>query len=420
MYNLSVKLPYPVIDNKGTAKYDKATKSLTVTLPVRPPAPVSIALDAADKGSSTAGSAVKELDEVVGATETSPKKSTPAKKASAGHSRWVEGAAAEAITPSASDGVPASTPAAGSGLSLHEEIKRQAEIAVREAKLVAATASRKPTDTPVTAAPVTASKLPETITSASVEQSGAAFIPAAKFEGRRAGYFFKRGEQGVGYYRDAKLSSPSQQPVQSATPASVPAVSKATATSEVLAATYDIFPFACRQTKQALAVIVQVPHIDPTSVRVTFLECAIHVAFRAFADATAASENKLRAVQYGAVLRLPTDLCPGGLDVAQCRHDTASQNMALVLTKRLPQYWARSTDKTDAQIETKSGFSDEDAQNLLQVEVYVQPPAPAVEVATSVRASKVENTEQTKTVKDLENAMQSLQFSSSEALFELD
>ena len=415
MYNLSVKLPYPVIDNKGTAKYDKATKSLTVTLPVRPPAPVSIALDAADKGSSTAGSAVKELDEVVGATETSPKKSTPAKKASAGHSRWVEGAAAEAVTPSASDGVPASTPTAGSGLSLHEEIKRQAEIAVREAKLAAATAST------VSTAPVTASKLPETVTSASVEQSGAAFIPAAKFEGRRAGYFFKRGEQGVGYYHDAKLSTPSQQPVQSAAPASVTAVSKATTTSEVLAATYDIFPFACRQTKQALAVIVQVPHIDPTSVRVTFLEYAIHVAFRAFADATAAaSENKLRAVQYGAVLRLPTDLCPGGLDVAQCRHDTASQNMALVLTKRLPQYWTRSIDKTDAQIETKSGFSDEDAQNLLQVEVYVQPPAPAMEVATSVRASKVENTEQTKTVKALENAMQSLQFSSSEALFELD
>jgi hypothetical protein len=41
MYQLAVKLPYPVQDTKGTAKYDKASKSLTVTLPVKPPAAVS-------------------------------------------------------------------------------------------------------------------------------------------------------------------------------------------------------------------------------------------------------------------------------------------------------------------------------------------------------------------------------------------
>ena len=35
LYELDIALPYPVIDNKGGAKYDKPTKTLTVTIPVQ-------------------------------------------------------------------------------------------------------------------------------------------------------------------------------------------------------------------------------------------------------------------------------------------------------------------------------------------------------------------------------------------------
>ena len=35
MYNLNIDLPYPVDDKKGSAKYDKGPKRLTVTLPVK-------------------------------------------------------------------------------------------------------------------------------------------------------------------------------------------------------------------------------------------------------------------------------------------------------------------------------------------------------------------------------------------------
>ena len=36
IYFLSISLPYPVYDKKGSAKYDKKNKTLTVTLPVQP------------------------------------------------------------------------------------------------------------------------------------------------------------------------------------------------------------------------------------------------------------------------------------------------------------------------------------------------------------------------------------------------
>jgi hypothetical protein len=37
IYALELKLPYEVLDKKGTAKFDKISKSLTITLPVKPP-----------------------------------------------------------------------------------------------------------------------------------------------------------------------------------------------------------------------------------------------------------------------------------------------------------------------------------------------------------------------------------------------
>ena len=36
VYELLVKLPYPVYDKKGTAKFDKIKKTLVLTLPVKP------------------------------------------------------------------------------------------------------------------------------------------------------------------------------------------------------------------------------------------------------------------------------------------------------------------------------------------------------------------------------------------------
>lgn len=42
VYDVAVQLPYPVFDKKGSAKYDKVNKTLTITLPVRPPPAVAV------------------------------------------------------------------------------------------------------------------------------------------------------------------------------------------------------------------------------------------------------------------------------------------------------------------------------------------------------------------------------------------
>jgi hypothetical protein len=39
VYELHIRLPYPVFDKKGVAKFEKAKKQLSITLPVQPALP---------------------------------------------------------------------------------------------------------------------------------------------------------------------------------------------------------------------------------------------------------------------------------------------------------------------------------------------------------------------------------------------
>jgi HSP20 family molecular chaperone IbpA len=416
MYQLAVKLPYPVQDTKGTAKYDKASKSLTVTLPVKPPVTVSHAPAAAATPSKSASDSV--VQELSGETESasSPAKTAPssAKKSSVGHGRWV-GGGNEAPSSAAVD-VADEAP-----LSLHEQIKRQAEAALAQAKAEAAAAPKvaKAEAPAVVAAPAA----PRATTA--VTGSDEDFVPAQAFAGRKAGFVFKRGDQGVGYYRDQK-----QRVANESAPASVAASSAAVAAPAASSTEYSRFPYECRQTKHALAMIVQVPSIDTNSVQVTFLPYAVHVAFRAFVDGDA--PGKIESQQYGAVFTLSETQCAGGLDVSRCRYDAANHNMALVLTKQVAQYWSAGAAEGAAHTttESKSGELDEDAMRLLKPTPYAQPPSSAKAAATPTTAAeaspkpvaptKVAKPEEVRAVKALENAMQALQFSSADALFELD
>jgi HSP20 family molecular chaperone IbpA len=417
MYQLAVKLPYPVQDTKGTAKYDKASKSLTVTLPVKPPVTVSHAPAAAATPSKSASDSV--VQELPGEAESasSPAKTAPSsavKKSSVGHGRWV-GAGNEAPSSAAVD-VADEAP-----LSLHEQIKRQAEAALAQAKAEAAAA---PKVAKAEAPAVVAAPAAPTATAAGTG-SDEDFVPAQAFAGRKAGFVFKRGDQGVGYYRDQK-----QRVANKSAPASVAASSAAVAAPAASSTVYSRFPYECRQTKHALAMIVQVPSIDTNSVQVTFLPYAVHVAFRAFVDGDA--PGKIESQQYGAVFTLSETQCAGGLDVSRCRYDAANHNMALVLTKQVPQYWSAGAAEGAAHTttESKSGELDEDAMRLLKPTPYAQPPSSAKAAATPTTAAeaspkpvaptKVAKPEEVRAVKALENAMQALQFSSADALFELD
>lgn len=406
-----VKLPYPVQDTKGTAKYDKASKSLTVTLPVRPPAAVSlVASSAAAPQSSLAAAAESDSTVTEQPSDTmrtaAPAQMTPAKKSSVGHGRWVsspEGTTAAAVSTAGEDG-------AEPPLSLHEQIKRQAEAALAQAKAAAAVAPSVPASKVPAAAPKDAAPAPAS-NDVPVDNS-VDFIPADSFAGRKAGFAFKRGDQGVGYYRDLKQHRPAARPETT--------VAKTGATAEE----HHLFPYECRQTKHAVAVVVQVPSIDLNSVEVSFQPFAVHVAFRAFVDGDA--PGKVESRQYGAVFSLPETQCAPGLDVPRCRYDVANQNMAIVLTKQVPRYWSGATVAATT-TESKSGELDEDAMSLLLVAKYVRPAAdnanssvPESSSAVKPTQTKTGDPEEAKTVKALESAMQALQFSSADALFELD
>ena len=432
MYSLSLRLPYPVFDTKGTAKYDKASKSLTVTLPVRPPPTAAVVTASPAKATESAVSEVEAQDET---SETSPQKpSTPAKKSSVGHGRWVESPA------SSSTASNAIAPVESEGLSLHEEIKRQAEIALREAQaaakaapLLAAVATVAPPTAPVATTPA----------SASLEGD---FIPCISFGGKKAGYVFKRGDQGVGYYVDTKYSAKAPAPAAAAVTPSVAATSAPAVAAPVPPVVEHLhFPFECRQTKSALAIIVEVPNIDKASLRVEFENHSVHVSFRAFADvpvegSTLTSTTTVGAVQYGAVLQLRQEDCPGGLDISLCRFDAQKQNLAIVLTKAQSQFWHcssnadnSSTENRDAVLadgESKSGDATSDeTRHLLRVipisgasattaastEALPPPPAPVL-----TQKSNAANAEVAKALKSLESTIQVMQFSSSDALFELD
>ena len=442
MYSLSLRLPYPVFDTKGTAKYDKASKSLTVTLPVRPPPAAAVVTLSPAKAAESAVSEVEAQDET---SETSSQKpSTPAKKSSVGHGRWVESPASSGTASGAA------APVESEGLSLHEEIKRQAEIALREAQAAAKAAPAKTAPLPAavaTAAPPTA---PVANTPAAGSLGGD-FIPCTSFNGKRAGYVFKRGDQGVGYYVDAKYAA--KAPAPAAVTPSVAATSAPAVSAPVPPVVEHLpFPFECRQTKSALAIIVEVPNIDKASLRVEFETHSVSVSFRAFADvpvegSTLTSTTTVGAVQYGAVLQLRQEDSPGGLDISLCRFDAQKQNLAIVLTKAQAQFWHcsstadnSSTENREAVLadgESKSGDATSDeTRRLLRVmpisggltlstdasattasstETLPPPPAPV-----PTQKANAANAEVAKALKSLESTIQVMQFSSSDALFELD
>lgn len=434
LYSLSLRLPYPVFDTKGTAKYDKASKSLTVTLPVRPPPVAAMVAPSPVKTSDTAVSEVEAQGETEPASPQKP--STSAKKSSVGHGRWVE-SPATAATP-AKDATAA--PAESEGLSLHEEIKRQAEIALREAQAAEKAAPAVVTPSPSAAVAVSSPSAPPAPVVASVTGD---FIASTTFGGKKAGYVFKRGDLGVGYYIDAKYAP--KAPVAAAAPAP-PSSATVVSASMPVVEEHLPFPFECRQTKTALALIVEVPNIDKASLRVEFESHSVRVSFRAFADVpvengAVPSTTTVGAVQYGAELHLRQEDCPGGLDVSLCRFDAQKQNLAVVLTKAQAQFWHCSSPSTGtaesmrAEGESKSGDATSDeARRLLRVVAIsterasntsssvpsagsadALPPPPQ-----STQKANAANAEVAKALKSLESTIQVMQFSSSDALFELD
>jgi len=190
VYDLHISLPYPVFDKKGVAKYDKASKTLTVTLPVRPPPAVAMTApsDIVETNShENDHSQHNGGEKSVLSGDEGIVKSLRADKQQ--HSRWVQGA--------------------------NEESKAKNEDRSREIKRLAAEAVIRAQDAAAleqatkVASTTATSRLPTHPSVDPVVKEALAFIPAATFRGSRCGYAFQTKSLGTGYYLDATRSGSS-------------------------------------------------------------------------------------------------------------------------------------------------------------------------------------------------------------------
>ena len=161
--------------------------------------------------------------------------------------------------------------------------------------------------------PVEKKEKDTTNVSAEIKEMLEPFIASKSFVGSKKGYFFSTGDLGLGYYLDVPRKSLSKKLVQFSEKSN--------------SITFEYFPFEYRQTKEAVAVLVQVENIIGDSVKINFSSNGFDLAFTALSDGT---EKKYYCMRME---------CMHEISETKCKYDVASLNMVLALTKKDPVYW---------------------------------------------------------------------------------
>lgn len=477
MYALSLKLPYPVFDRKGTAKFDKGGSALNVTLPVQPrklhcDPPSSHSPGNSDSSVYTSDDAVNlsDINEAYRpvqaadeATTTSPNDEATSpncdrsSSAQSKHGRWISSEAGSAAPPinAAIDGGVSPGDGVEKVQSLRDEIKLKAELALKEASEMSRNVA---THRPIRAAREKTSSQDLT---EEVSPSRERFIPSPTFTGSRKGYVFKRDSEGMGYYLDdvqqltrgsggggvadtdtddCKGSLSVVSGADSAASIDFPSrrdiVSTISSDDSSLLLPFD---FDCRQTKQTIAVLVQVPSIDAASVHIEFAPHQLRVSFRAVGP-----DSLLPGSHYGMTFDIsPQSTCLVGFNPEQCKYDVACQNMAIILVKSIPAYWSAKPSGGDNKeasddaetmnsvtLESKSSadYELQATKELLRARPYEAKKTDAPTADSSSSMSKLADSSSAEAAperkkalpKSLENMIANMQFSSSAVLFDLD
>jgi hypothetical protein len=195
-----------------------------------------------------------------------------------------------------------------------------------------------------------------------------------------------------------------------------------------------------RQTKSALAIIVNVANIDPASVRVQFHTHRVCVAFHSIGS----------GASYACDLVLNSESASGasGFSEQLSTYDVAGQNMALVCTKLVPGFWHTQGEGSSeeriqsiAEDESKGDSMHTEAGALISAQPYTYTTpmhttptthttpgeAEAEAVVNTDRAAV--NTSKTadaavakahKIMQSYEKTIQIMKFDNNDALFELD
>lgn len=366
-YALDMPLPYKVFDKKGRAAFDKSKKALVVTLPVEP---ASFAPAPADSSVTVTNGLVQEVpgsagvvkeEEVSSPTKaTSPTKRSSVSKAgaSAEHGRWVQ--------PDTNAAPPAVMTAAGAedGLQKVKEMVQKMKEDPASYSLEAALADYSQEVAKLHAEARTAMAAVAPPPSLADEGPKKEYISAVKFIGRRPGYVFRMGDQGLGYYLDTfkvTAKSPSAAATAAAGSEAAPAVGKkrVDTVSKLrlpdCSEEYNAIPYRVQQNQNAIAFLFDVANVLADSVQVQVKEYEVTVRFQALENvlqgiATHSSGGDVGTVnkvfdkrQYGMIFTLKPEACNEGFKVDGMHYDIASKNMVLMVMKRCKDALWRST-----------------------------------------------------------------------------
>lgn len=180
-------------------------------------------------------------------------------------------------------------------------------------------------------------------TSVPDDSNAVSFMKAASFDGKKPGYVFKMGPNGVGYYFDTlggtrtlptrtgaatetKEGTESPSSTSSTLPTSSAPNTETENTTDVSETPLmlEIPPHRFRQDKRVLTLLIQISGIDKSTVQVEFTPTS--TTLRCFANG---KEYGLRLVPPKGMTSLPT----------QSKFNVSDRNMAVIVAKEQAEKW---------------------------------------------------------------------------------
>jgi len=219
------------------------------------------------------------------------------------------------------------------------------------------------------------------------------------------------GSKGLGYYKDAKLSattvSAGGPTLPSATAASVTSVvSDENAVDNIV--THN-FAFEIQQNKATVSILIQIPMILAGSAKVSFQTNSLDVSFTAMMqepESKSGEEKDGQLRNYSMSFKLS-----GSIVTDESKFDVAMQNMVIVLLKAEEKIWSEPclTKAKKKRVSFSSPSSSSSSSSVLVAKTTNE----------SSGSSAASTTNEVKT-KELTNVIDSLKFTSSSAIFDLD
>ena len=353
MYVLERKLPYAVFGDKGSAKWLKSKRQLVVTVPVKPPrrgsAPPEGNVPTEEGGTTTeedAKIAEVSLDdapvEEVLAESVPANTPPPAEEATAPASD--PPAPPPSSSPPSTPNIPGLSPEMMKKLAearqAYESWKQKGddEAEAEEKRVEEAAAKREAEFAKANPEAAEAMKEPEE-----------KFIPCETFSGKKDGFCFKMGDEGLGYYWDAVAKGGRIKSFKASKKktAAVPVIQKEA--SSTRAGEYLPLPeYTFRQDKSTLSIIVQVKGIPEEAVRAKYKPDAVYVRF------------SVEGALFGLKITAP-ESCE--VDVRACRFSANEKNLAIIVGKMAPSKWRLNVEKleTDCPVFAEGGSTEGDA-----------------------------------------------------------